>query len=214
MTKISALNGHNAPANGDELAVVHEISQGVKETRKLSLRRLGEWIMSIGVKITGATPNSLLVVNSDGELENVPGINYDPFLGTLSIGANNTSQAAQSLVITKNSDPAFPGPLFTIRNNHANTAYPSYIEVYNNGAISLRDGQIMFSDNLIFQETTLSNGNKALLFSDDGNNFNIKLGMHRTYAYEAIYANDWTELRTLVQELQEIIGDAGLAEIP
>lgn len=214
MTKISALNGHNAPANDDELAVVHETSLGVKETRRMSLRVFGEWLLKLGAKVINAAPNSLLVVNSNGEVDVVPGISYDNVKGAIVIGGANDVQALPSLIVDKKVNVSFPGVLFTVRNSDPTSVNNHYLEIYNDGSMSICDGQMMFGKDFVFQEMTLPNGEKAIYMNDSANGYHIKLGRHKTYSVEAQYTSSLAELKALVQELQEIISDSGLADMP
>lgn len=208
MPKINDLPVHNNPSNADEFPLTHEVSLGTRETRKFSFRALGDWILKVGAKIYGIQPNSIIVVNSDGEIDNVP-VQYDAALGAFVIGNQNTSSALASLIVEKNSDPVFPGSVFEARNNHPNAPYASYFRVYNDGRIGLFDSVVFkhYHDQVDPAydgvEFYLQNINQTLRLNHQGT---LNVGLHP--------GSTLTEVIDALIETQKVLQKMGVIEMP
>lgn len=208
MPKINDLPVHNNPSNADEFPLTHEVSPGTRETRKLSFRALGDWILKIGAKIYGIQPNSIIVVNSNGEIDNVP-VQYNAALGALVIGNQNTSSALASLIVEKNSNPSFPGNVFEARNNHPNAPYASYFRANNDGSIDFFDSvSFKYYQDPVDQaydgvEFYLQNINQTLRLNHQGT---LNVGLHS--------GSNLAEVIDALMETQLVLQKMGVIEIP
>lgn len=208
MPKINDLPVHNNPSNSDEFPLTHEVSPGIRETRKFSFRALGDWILKVGAKIYGIHPNSIIVVNSNGEIDNVP-VQYNAASGTFVIGGQNTSSALASLIVEKNSDPSFPGIVFEVRNNHPNAPAASYYKVNNDGSITHFDRVVYkyYEDQVDPAydgvEFHLQNINQTLRLNHQGT---LNVGLHP--------GSNLAEVIDALIETQKVLQKMGVIEMP